>query len=149
MDWIVLTPGWLTFLAIVFLACCALWTGTLFSVSWLTGRARITADGPEVAAHALSLFRRWAFPFLTASLAVGFVWLVGGPPDRLHAHWVYGIAAALAALAALHFVVGSRASRVVRGSVRATRGEVVRRFAVLLSFGAIIALAAFRASLVP
>jgi hypothetical protein len=149
MDSMTLSPGWLLFAAMLFVACCALWTGTLFSVSWLTGRARMMADGPEVAALALSLFRRWALPLLIASVAVGFVWLVGGSPQRLRAHWVYGIVAALAALSALHVAVGARAKRVVRGSVRATQGEAIRRVALLLSFGALIALVAFRASFVP
>jgi len=48
MDWMNLTPGWLTLVSTWFVASCALWTGTLFSVSWLTGRARMMADGPEV-----------------------------------------------------------------------------------------------------
>ena len=149
MDMMTLSPGWLLFAAMLFVAFCALWTGTLFSVSWLTGRARMMADGPEVAGLALSLFRRWALPLLVASIAVGFVWLVGGPPERLRAHWVYGIVAALAALTTLHVVVGARAKRVVRGSTRAMRGEAIRRLALLVSFGAIIALVAFRGSFVP
>ncbi len=149
MSWMSLSPGYLLFASMLFVACCALWTGTLFSVSWLTGRARMMADGPEVAGLALSLFRRWALPLLVATIAVAFVWLVGGPAERLRARGVYGIVAALAALLALHVVVGARAKRVVGGSVQATRGEIMRRLALLLSFGAIIALVAFRASFVP
>jgi hypothetical protein len=149
MDWMNLSPGWLLLASTSFVASCALWTGTLFSVSWLTGRARMMADGPEVGGLALALFRRWAVPLLVTSLAAGFIWLAGGPADRLRAHWVYGIVAAMAAILGLHLVVGSRAKRVVRGSVRASDGEAVRRVALVLSFGAIIALAALRTSLVP
>jgi hypothetical protein len=149
MDWMTLTPGWLMLAAMGFVASCSLWTGTLFCVSWLTGRARMMADGPEVGGLAVSLYRRWARPLFVASFVAGFVSLAGGPAERLRAHWVYGIVAAMAALLALHAVVGSRAKRVVRGSVRASEGEAFRRVALVVSFGAIIALAALRTSLVP
>ena len=149
MDWMNLTPGWLMLLAIAFVASCSLWTATRFCVSWLTGRARMMADGPEVAGLALSLYRRWAGPLFAASFVTGFASLAGGPADRLRAHWVYGIAAAMVAIVALHLVVGSRARRVVRGSVRASEGEAFRRVALVVSFGAIIALAALRTALVP
>jgi hypothetical protein len=149
MDWMNLTPGWLMLASVAFVAACGLWTGTLLSVSWLTGRARMMADGQEIGGLALALFRRWAVPLLVASVVAGFVSLVGGPADRLRAHWVYGIVGAMAASIALHVVVGSRARRVVRGSVRASEGEAIRRVALVLSFGAILALAALRTSLVP
>jgi hypothetical protein len=149
MDWMNLPAGWLMLAAIAFVASCSLWTGMLFCVSWLTGRARMMADGPEVGGLALSIFRRWARPLLVATFVSGFVSLAGGPAERLRAHWVYGIVAAMVALFALHTVVGSRARRVERGSVRASEGEAFRRVALVLSFGAIIALAALRTSLVP
>ena len=123
--------------------------GHPLSVSWLTGRAQMMADGPEVGGLALALYRRWAAPWLAVSLGAGFVWLAGGPAERLRAHWVYAIAGAMAALLLLHATVGSRARRVVRGSVRASEGEAMRRIALVVSFGAIIALAALRTSLVP
>ena len=149
MDRMNLTPGWLTFASVAFMATCSLWTGTLLSVSWLTGRARMMADRQEIGGLALALFRRWAVPLLVASLVAGFVSLAGGPADRLRAHWVYGIVGAMAASIALHVAVGSRARRVVRGSVRASEGEAIRRVALVLSFGAIIALATLRTSLMP
>jgi hypothetical protein len=149
MDWMNLPPDWLTLVAMSFVAVSALWTGTLFSVSWLTGRARMMADGPEIGGLALTLHRRWALPLLVMNLITGFLWLVGSPADRLRAHWVYGIVTAVAALLALHFTVGSRARRVVRGSVRAMKGEGIRRLALIVSFGAIIALAALKTTLVP
>lgn len=149
MDWMNLTPGWLMLASIAFLATCSLWTGTLLSVSWLTGRARMMADGQEVGGLALTLFRHWAVPLFAASFLSGFVSLAGGPADRLRAHWVYGIVGAMVAIGALHVVVGSRAKRVVRGSVRASEGEVLRRAALVVSFGAIVVLAALRTSLMP
>jgi hypothetical protein len=149
MQWTTLPPAWLPFAAMLFVACCALWTGTLMSVSWLTGRARMMADGPEVGALAGSLYRRWAVPLLVASLATAFVWLAGGPRERLRADWVYGIGAALAALLTLHAMVGSRAERLGRGSRRAGNGEAMSRLALVVSFGAIIALAARHALLGP
>lgn len=149
MEWMTLKPGWLLFVATTFVASCALWTGILFSISWLTGRARLMADGPEVGSLALTLHRRWATPLLLVSLLSGFVSLAGGPTDRLHAHWVYGIALALLAIIGLHCAVASRAKRVVRGSRRATQGEGFRRAALLVSFAAIVAFAALRTSLLP
>jgi hypothetical protein len=149
MQWITLPPAWVPVAELLFVACCALWTGTLLSVSWLTGRARMMADGPEVGALALALFRRWATPLLVASLVIGIVWLGGGPRERLRAHWVYGIGAAVIVLLMLHGRVGTRAERVGRGSLRAINGEWISRVAIVISFGAIIALAALHTSFVP
>ncbi|HEY8086791.1 MAG TPA: hypothetical protein VIF09_03080, partial [Polyangiaceae bacterium] len=47
--------------AAAFLSLC-LWVGVLFSVSWLSGRARWMADGTEVGELAAALNRRWAIP---------------------------------------------------------------------------------------
>jgi hypothetical protein len=149
MDWMNLPPGWLLLVAISFVASCALWTGLLFCVSWLSGRARMMADGPELGALAATLFRRWATPLLVVCFFTGFLWLACGPSDRLRAHWVQAIGTVLLAMVALHATVGSRAERVVRGSLRASQGEGFRRAALLVSFGAIIAFAALRTTLVP
>jgi hypothetical protein len=149
MEWMNLKPGWLMLAALSFLAACALWTGILFSVSWLTGRARMMADGPEVGGLALTLYRRWAVPQLLLSLVAGFVWLWGSPGDQLRAHWVYGVLGAWVVLLLLHMAVGSRAARVVRGSKRASSGDGVRRIALVVSCGAIIALCALRTQLIP
>ena len=149
MDWMNLPPGWLMLAAVAFVASCSLWTGTLFCVSWLTGRARMMADGPEIGRLAVTLHRRWAHPLGIATFVTGFISVMGGPSERLRAHWIYGIAAAVAALVALDVAVGSRAKRVVRGSLRASEGEAMRRVAIVLSFGAIIALAALRTTLLP
>jgi hypothetical protein len=83
------------------------------------------------------------------SLSSGFAWLACGPIDRLRAHWVCAIMLALAAMLALHAVVGNRARRAVRGSIRATQGEGFRRAALVVSFAAIIVIAALRTTLVP
>jgi hypothetical protein len=149
MDWMNLGPGWLMLAALSFIALCALWTGTLFSVSWLTGRARMMADGPEIGGLALALHRHWTIPQAVLSFLTGFVWLAGGPSDRLRAHWVYGVIGAWVTMLLLHMAVGSRAARVVRGSKRASKGEGIRRVALVVSFGAIIALSALRTSLLP
>jgi hypothetical protein len=149
MDFLNLTPGWLLLVAILFVATCALWTGILSCVSWLTGRARMMADGPELASLAVVLHRRWATPLLLASLLSGFAWLACGPNERVRAHWVYAIMVALLVMIALHATVGSRAKRAVRGSIRASQGEGFRRAALLVSFGAIVAFAALRTTLLP
>jgi hypothetical protein len=128
----------------LFVAGCTLWIGTLFSVSWLSGRAQVMADGPEIGALALALLRRWSAPSLLLSLAAATAWVAVAPARRAHEPWVYAAGATLATLTLLHFGVGTRAKRVVRGSVDAARGEGVRRLAVLLSMGALIALLGFR-----
>jgi len=128
----------------LFIASCALWTGTLFSVSWLSGRAQIMADGPEIGALALALLRRWTAPSALVSLAAAAAWIAASPVQRMRDPWIYGAGAALAALTLLHLGAGIRAKRVVHGSVDAARGEGMRRLAVVLSIGALIALLAFR-----
>jgi hypothetical protein len=132
--------------SVAFVAACGLWTGTLLSVSWLTGRARMMADGQRSGAS-LSRCSVGGRSLLVASVVAGFVSLVGVRPIR--AHWVYGIVGAM--------VCEHRAPRRRRlarqarraGSVRASEGEAIRRVALVLSFGAILALAALRTSLVP
>jgi hypothetical protein len=149
MSWMELHARYTPLLAIFFFAASALWMGTLFSVSWLSGRAKMMADGPEIGGLALSLFRRWATPSLLVSITAGVGWLAAAPSEGARAHWVYGIVAAVLALVGLHIAVGGRASRVGRGSLDATRGEGMRRLALLVSFGAIVALASLRGSLLP
>jgi hypothetical protein len=149
MNWIDLLSRSAPLFATTFFGATALWMGTLFSVSWLSGRAKMMADGPEIGGLALSLFRRWATSSLLVSLAGGIGWLAELPIERTRDHWVYGIAAAVLVLIGLHLAVGDRARRVARGSLRATSGEGVRRLALVISFGAIVALASFRGSLLP
>ena len=136
-------------LAAAFLFSSALWMGTLFSASWLTGRARLMADGPEIGRLALSLVRRWAVPSLLTSVATGIGWIATAPPDRVQEDWVRAIAGAVFVLFLLHVTFLERAKRVVEGSVRAARGEGARRLALLVSFGVIAALASLRGSLLP
>jgi hypothetical protein len=131
-------------LVALFVAGCTLWIGTLFSVSWLSGRAQIMADGPEIGALALALLRRWSAPSLLVSLLAAAAWVGAAPERRAHDPWVYAAGTTLAALLLLHLGVGARAKRVVRGSVDAARGEGVRRLAVVLSMGALIALLGLR-----
>jgi hypothetical protein len=148
MDWMNLSSRWLFLVAATFIASLALWTAMLVQASWLTGRTRTITERPDPAELAVALHRR-ASPVLFVSLAIGFVWLACGPADRLKAHWVYAIMAALVAMMALHAVVGSRARRVLHGSIRATRGEGLRRVALVVSFAAILVIAALRTTLVP
>jgi hypothetical protein len=111
------------------------------------------ADGPEIGRLALTLFRRWTVPSLCVSLAAGAGWLVVmhvvTHAVRVRAHWVYLSAALAVLLITLHLAVGRRARRVVEGNVGATRGEGIGRLALLVSLGAVIAVATFRSALVP
>jgi hypothetical protein len=140
--------AWGPLLAAVFVVAGALWMGTLFSVSWLSGCARLMADGPEIGRLALTLFRRWTIPSLCASVVAGLGWLAVARVARTPTHWAYAIAALAVPLVALQVGVGRRARRIAQGSVEATRGEAARRLALMLSMGAVIALT-FRSTLLP
>ena len=136
-------------LASTFVITGALWLGTLFSVSWLSGCARMMADGPEIGRLALSLFRRWTTPALGVTLLAGIGWLVVSPVERARVHWLCALAVVAALLVAIHVAVGARAQRLVLGSVQATRGEGIRRLVLVLSLGAVALLATFRTTFAP
>lgn len=135
--------------ASAFVVLAGLWIGTLFSVSWLSGSARMMADAPEIGRLARSLFRRWTVPSLVGTLAAGAAWVIatlGAPPPG---RWIYPAVVGGVILVWFHFSVGRRASRVVQGSVQAARGEGFQRFALLLSVVALVALATFHSTLIP
>jgi hypothetical protein len=124
----------------------ALWTGVLFSVSWLSGRARWMADGVEVGSLALTLSRRWGTPLLTLCMASALVW-VGVQQDatlQQGGAWLLGLGGMVLVLLLLHATVDHRAMRVSRGSVRATQGEGMRRLALIMSLAALAALVGFQ-----
>jgi hypothetical protein len=130
----------------------ALWIGTLFSVSWLSGCATMMADGPEIGRVAVSLFRRWTVPSLLVCLMAGLALL--SEIQLRHASlprgdWPYAIALVAIPLLALHVTVGKRAKWVARGHIDAVRGEGMRRLALVLSLGAVVALATLRAAWIP
>lgn len=125
-------------LAVLAALAAALWTGVLFSVSWLSGRARWSADGAELGQLAVTLNRRWATPLLCVALLSGLGWvLVTAQPVPLP--MMAGAGVGIAVLLALHSSVSTRAYRVAHGSLRATQGEGARRFALVLSLAALSA----------
>jgi hypothetical protein len=126
----------------------ALCTGTLFSVSWLCGKARM-ANGPEIGRLAMQLFRRWTVPSLIVCLLSGGGWSGLVAQEHPQAYRLYGMALAGLALVGLNVTVGRRASQLVRGGAESTRGEGARRFALLLSVWAVVALVMFQPSLLP
>jgi hypothetical protein len=129
--------------AVAFIAL-ALWVGVLFSVSWLCGRARWSADGSEPGKLAESLGRRWATPSLVVSIASGLLW-IGTMPTIIPVGevWRVGLGCALGAMLVVHFSVSMRARRVASGNVQATQGEAARRFALVLSLTALTMLIGF------
>lgn len=152
MSWMSLTTGlhgYAPVLACAFTVAGALWLGTLFSVSWLSGCARMMADGAEIGRLALSLFRRWTVSSLCVAVAAGAGWTVLTPGARGRAHWVELIAVLVVPLLGLHQAVGERARRVAQGRIEATHGEGFRRLVLVLSIGAVAAVATFRSALVP
>jgi len=123
----------LPMLAVIALIAGALWAGTLFSASWLSGRARWMADATEAGTLAMSLNRRRATPCLLVSLASAVLWVWAQPhavPDQA---WLLGVGFAVVAALAVHSTVLIRTARVARGSIVATRGEGVRRFVLVLT----------------
>jgi hypothetical protein len=128
-------------LGVVALIAGALWAGILFSVSWLSGRARWMADGAEVGSLAATLNRRWAIPCLVVSVTSAFLWLYSLPQGTIGDARLVGLGIAMAALVLLHSSVLIRASRVARGVASATRGEGMRRFMLVLSLAAFTTLA--------
>jgi hypothetical protein len=122
----------------------ALWAGILFSVSWLSGRARWMADGMEVGTLALTLNRRWATPFLVLSLTSAFLWMYALPPGAFNQGLFMGVGAALLVLLLVHSSVRSRAARVASGSVSATRGEGMHRVVLVLSLAVLTTLVGLR-----
>jgi hypothetical protein len=122
----------------------ALWVGVLFSVSWLSGRARWMADGTEVGRLAVALDRRWAIPALLASVGTAFFWLFAAPAGPPHGGALYGLVGAALLLVVMHAAVSRRALQVAGGHTEATRGEGMSRTFLLLSLAAIVALVSFR-----
>ena len=136
-----LIERWLpTLLAAAVFSALALWVGILFSVSWLSGRARWCADGAEMGRHAQALSDRWATPLLFVALVAAVGWVAVLPSIAPTGNWLAGVAAAVAALIVVHSSVALRARRVARGSVSATRGEAGRRLVIVLSMSMLAAL---------
>jgi hypothetical protein len=126
-------------LAIMALLAGALWLGVLFSVSWLSGRARLAADGAEMGHLAVSLNRIWAMPLLLVSSLSGAAW-IWTHPAPLALPWLSGLGVVFLVLLGLHSIVARRATRVANGSLRATRGEGARRLALVVSMAALTSL---------
>jgi hypothetical protein len=147
MNWMNFMPSWCaSALASTFVVATAIWIGTLFSVSWLSGSARMMADGPEIGRLALSLFRRWTASSLWVSLLAGLGWITTARFGRAPGNWAYMAVFLVMPLAvSLHVTVGRHARRVMQGNIE-SRGEGIQRLALVLSVGAVIALATFRST---
>jgi hypothetical protein len=107
------------------------------------------ADAPEIGRLALQLFRRWTVPSLIVSLVAGAAWCALVAQEHQQPLWLGGVALAGLALVGLNVTVARRASQLARGISDSTRGEGARRFALLVSISAAIALASFQPSLLP
>ena len=149
MEWMISMHWCAPLLVSTFVIAGALWIGTLFSVSWVSGCARMMADGPEIGRLAHTLFRRWTTPALAASLLAATAWLAVSPLQRVRGLWPFAVVVVAALLVSLHVAVGERTRRVALGSVQATRGEGYRRLMLLVSLGAVTMLATLRAALAP
>jgi hypothetical protein len=112
MDWMAQMTRYAPAFATVLFVAAALWIGTLFSVSWLCGRARMMADGPEIGRLASSLFGRWTVPSLLVSLGAGSGLWLAAFEHQTRALWLYGAVALEIALLTVSVRVGRRARRV-------------------------------------
>jgi hypothetical protein len=120
-------------LGVVAVVAGALWAGTLFAVSWLCGRARWRADSREIGALAVELNRRWATRCFVVGAVCALGWVGAAPSGTMEPYRVGGVGAGVLALVLLHGSVAQRAKRIADGSMRAARGEGLRRFALVLS----------------
>jgi hypothetical protein len=111
----------------------SLWVGTLFAVSWLSGRARYMADGGEIATLALGLNRNWATPCLLATMVFALGWACVVPPATFDVATMLVASVALFVLVLVHASAANRAVRIAGGSRRAGRGESLRRVALVMS----------------
>jgi serine/threonine protein kinase len=137
------------FFATIWIVANSLCIGTLFSASWLCGRAAMMADAPEIGRLALQLFRRWTVPSLIVSLVAGAAFCTLVAEEHQQNLWLYGVGLAALALVGLTVTVAQRAGRLAQGIGDPARGEGARRFALLVSVSAAIALAALQPSLLP
>ena len=85
--------------------------GALFSVSWVAGRARWMADGPEIGRLAVALFYRRALPLVLVCLAAGAGWSFASGTVYLHSPRLFGLAGAAGLALVLLVAVGGRARR--------------------------------------
>jgi hypothetical protein len=122
----------------------SLWIGTLFSVSWVTGRARWMADDTDVGRIAVALCRRWATPFLGAFVVLAFLVVLAAPERQVALGQLVASGLALAGMLGVHASIWRHAARVERGSVRAASGDGMRRVALVLSLAMLLALVSFR-----
>jgi hypothetical protein len=122
----------------------SLWIGTLFAVSWLSGHARWMADDTDVGRLAVALCRRWATPFLWAFVVLCVAIVLVAPDRSFGGAQLLAVGFTLAAMLAVHVSIWRRATRVESGSVRAARGEGMRRLALVLSLLTLLAVVGFR-----
>jgi len=122
----------------------SLWIGTLFSVSWVTGHARWMADDADVGRIAAALCRRWATPFLMGFVVLTSLLVVATPDAQIGTAQLVAAGFALAGMLGVHGSIWRHAARVERGSVRAARGDGMRRVALVLSLATLLAVVSFR-----
>src|SRR5579864_1230306 len=115
ITWMTSAHWFAPLLVSVFVLAGALWMGTLFSVSWLSGRARMMADGPEIGRLSLSLFHRWTMPSLVVSLVAGALWCAGIGVENQPPRWLCALLVAGLVPLGLSGAVGNAARRLVRG----------------------------------
>jgi hypothetical protein len=112
MEWMIWLQRGAPLLAAFAIVTGALSVGTLFAVSWISGRARLMADAAEIGRLALMLFYRWTLPCFVLSIASGAGWFAGRHLDRLYEPVMLAPAVAVVAMLLLLGIVAGRARRV-------------------------------------
>jgi putative membrane protein len=141
------------FLALPFLAlhvaANVVWIGSILSVGWLCGRARLMADGAEIGRMARGLYLRFSVPAFGLSIVAGLARFFVAPGAYLRMHWMHGKLFFAIGVIALHHIIGARTKKVSKGDTAAGKGTPVFTIALLLAAVGAVALATMKDSLIP
>jgi putative membrane protein len=125
------------------------WIGAIVAVAWLTGRARLMADGAEIGRLAVLFYRRFAVPAFVISFLAGLGRLLTMPREYMQLHWMHGKLTFALIVIVLHHVAGGRAKRVAGGSMQAGQNSAILWISLLLCAAIVVVFAIFKSQLVP
>ena len=125
------------------------WIGSILSAGWLTGRARLMADGAEVGRLARGIYLRFAVPGFVLSFVAGLARLLVAPGTYMRMHWMHGKLFFVVGVIALHHIIGARTKRVAKGDTAAGKGVPIFTIALLLAAVGAVALVTMKDTLVP
>jgi putative membrane protein len=125
------------------------WIGSILSVAWLCGRARLMADGAEIGRLARGLYLRFAVPAFVLSFTAGLARLLMSPGAYLRMHWMHGKLFFVVGIIALHHIIGARTKKVAKGETNAGKGMPILLGATLAAAIGAVALVTMKDALIP